>query len=112
MCSSPLLLNFLILLQPRARASTPFSVIKLHHETLISKIFCEKSYIKKIFTFLKDMLTGHPSDKDFNDKSVIWEHDSKEMTANFGQCLLSGSVAASEIFLQSVKSKCSMLWQC
>lgn len=58
------------------------------------------------------MLTGHPSDNDFNDKSVIWEHDSSEIAANFEQCLLSGSVAESEIFLHSAKSKCSMLWQC
>lgn len=112
--SSPLLLNFFILLQPRARASTPFSVIKWHHETFISKIFCEyrRFVLKNHHVHFVRMLTGHPSESDFNDKSVIWEHDSSEIAANFEQCLLSGSVAASEILLHSVKSKCSMLWQC
>jgi hypothetical protein len=58
------------------------------------------------------VLTGHPSDKDFSDKSDMCEHDSSEMLDNLLQCLLSGTVAASEIFLHSAKSKCSMLWQC
>jgi len=43
---------------------------------------------------------------------VISEHDSSEIAVNLGQCLLNGSIAASVIFLHSVKSKCSMLWQC
>lgn len=61
---------------------------------------------------LAAQLTGHPSDNDFSDKSEICEHDSSEMLVNLLQCLLSGSVAASVIFLHSVRSKCSMLWQC
>lgn len=61
---------------------------------------------------MRSYLTGHPSDKAFIDKSVISEHDSSEIAVNLGQCLLNGSIAASVIFLHSVKSKCSMLWQC
>lgn len=112
----PLLLNFLILLHPRASASMPFSVIRWHHETLISKIFCCATIKRKLLDTwsIKTVLslTGHPSDKDFSDKSDICEHDSSETLVSLLQCLLSGSVAASVIFLHSVKSKCSILWQC
>lgn len=38
-CLHPLLLNRLNLVQPRASASTPFSVIDSHHEMFISNKF-------------------------------------------------------------------------
>lgn len=41
----PLLLNFLIFLQPRASASTPFSVIRWHQETLTSRIFYNFNFL-------------------------------------------------------------------
>lgn len=41
-CLQPLLLNRLNLLQPRAKASTPFSVIESHQEMLISNKLWKK----------------------------------------------------------------------
>jgi len=39
-CLQPLLLNLRSLTQPRASASTPFSEIRWHQDTLISMRFC------------------------------------------------------------------------
>lgn len=69
-----------------------------------------KYFIKILL--INENITGHPSDNAFNDKSDICEHDSRKIADNLKQCLLNGSSAASVIFLHSVKSKYSMLWQC
>lgn len=116
----PLPLNFFNLWQPRANASTPFSVIWWHHDTFISTKFYkekqtnERKINKTNHQTLQFRLshTGQPSDIAFKLISDILTHDSKLIEFNLLQCRLSACVDESVIILQSDKSKCSILWQC
>lgn len=119
-CLQPLLLNRLNLLQPRAKASTPFSVIESHHEILISSKFWNDRRNKQncnCWAFKCDNgkvnpLTGQPSAKFFKLLSVMLIHDSKLIAVNLEQCLLIAYIAWSVTFLQSDRSNRSILWQC
>jgi len=55
--------------------------------------------------------TGQPSDKYFKLLSVMLEHECKLMAVSLEQYLLMDCVDISVIFLQSDRSKCSILWQ-